>query len=95
MATLYITYHLNVGPNQVQAPEGDSGYDKLTISTEAHTNPVTSSCLAEMSCDAICNVATGKDVTVAATTGQRLPADTYGYFRWMNVGDRISVIANT
>lgn len=97
MATAYITYHQNVGPNQVQAPQGHiSDPTPLTISGSAATaTAVTSPCLAEVSCDAIMNITYGPTATATTSIGQRLPASTYGYFIWLSANDRISVIANT
>ena len=97
MPTAYITYHQNVGPNQVQAPAGFlSDATPLTISGAAANAPaVTTACLAEISCDAIMNISYGPVAVASATKGQRLPAGAYGYFIWLNNGDRISVITNT
>lgn len=97
MATAYITYHQNVGPNQVQAPQGKiSDATPLTISGAAANAPaVVASCLAEISTDAIMNITYGPSAVATTSIGQRLPAGAYGYFLWLNTGDRISVIANT
>jgi hypothetical protein len=96
MATAYITYHQSIGPSQTQAPQGHlSDATPLVIGAEAHTAAVTASCLAEVSCDAIMNITYGPSATATATTGQRLPANTFAYFLWLNNGDRISVITNT
>lgn len=96
MPTAYVTFHQGIGPSQVQAPANKiSDATPLTIGAEAHTSAVEVACLAEISCDAIMNISTGPSATASAATGQRLPANTYAYFRWLNVGERVSVIANT
>jgi hypothetical protein len=96
MATLRIRYHQNVGPNQVQAPQSKiSDETALTIAGEAHTTAVAQACLAELSCDAICAVDYGPAASANAANSQRLPANVYGYFLWLNKGDFISVITTT
>lgn len=97
MATLRIRYHRNVGPNQIQAPQGKiSDETAITLSGSSQaTTAVTSACLAELSCDGICAIDYGPSPTASATNGQRLPASTYGYFLWLNNGDSIAAITAT
>jgi len=97
MATAFISYHRNVGPNQVQAPQGKlSDATPLTISaSHAEAPAVTQSCLAEISCDAIMSITYGVTAVATTTTGQRLPAGAFGYFIWLNNGENISVVAQT
>ena len=95
MATAYITYHQNVGPNQVQAPQGHISDATLAISgSHADTTAVTASCLAEISTDTLMNITYGPSAVATTSIGQRLPAGAFGYFIWLNAGDRISVIAS-
>lgn len=97
MATVRVRFHQNVGPNQVQAPANKiSDATPLTLSGSAANTPaVANSCLAELSCDGICAVDYGVGVTAVAGTSQRLPAGTYGYFVWLNGGERVSAVQDT
>lgn len=97
MATAFITYHQSVGPGQIQAPANKiSDATPLTISaSHAEAPAVTVACLAEISCDAIMSLTYGKTAVATTTTGQRLPANAYGYRLWLNAGENISVVAQT
>lgn len=97
MASAFISYWQNVGPNQVQAPANKiSDATPLAISaSHAEAPAVTQACLAEISCDSIMNITSGKTAVATITNGQRLPANAFGYFLWLNVGENISVVANT
>lgn len=96
MATAFVTFHRNVGPGQVQAPANKiSDATPLAVGAEAHTAAVADACLAEISTDSIISVTYGLNATASTTVGQRLPAGAYGYFLWLNAGERVSVIAQT